>query len=325
MPTPIHLPSQTADSKYLRPFKAQSDLKPVADLVELCFAETLDHDGRLVIRRMRAAAKRKGVLGWATVKTEWATTMLSGFVWEQDNKIVGNISLIPYISKGQRIFLIANVAVHPDYRRIGIARKLTIEGIAHARRKGIHRTWLHVREENEAALDLYQSLGYSERSRRTTWFSNPDYPTTFSANGLRFDKPRKRYWKVQLKWLKNNYPTEISWHLYINSRALQPGVMGAINRFFYHGKVKQWIVLQGKSILGALSWISSTSHADNLLLAAPPETNESILTGLLIHARTHLWTSRTLRLDYPAHRNERAIQDAGFYAQQTLIWMSANH
>jgi ribosomal protein S18 acetylase RimI-like enzyme len=325
MTTPIHQSPQASTPGHLRPFNAQSDLKPVADLVELCFAETLDHDGRLVIRRMRAAAKRKGVLGWATVKAEWADMMLSGYVWEQNSQIVGNISLIPYHTKGKRIFLIANVAVHPDHRRRGIARKLTIEGIKHAQKQGVHRTWLHVREENKAALDLYQSLGYSERTRRTTWFSNPDYPTDFSSNGLSFGRPKKRYWSTQLSWLKKNYPLEISWHLNINSKALQPGFLGAINRFFYHGEVRQWIVVQGRKFSGALSWISSTSHADNLLLAAPPDADETILTSLLIHARTHLWTSRSLRLEYPARLNERAIQDAGFYTQQTLIWMSANH
>ena len=38
-------------SENLRPFDARRDMQPVADLIETCFANTLDADGRGFIRR----------------------------------------------------------------------------------------------------------------------------------------------------------------------------------------------------------------------------------------------------------------------------------
>src|SRR3972149_2661349 len=102
----------------LRPFDLRRDLLPVADLVELCFAESLDADGRLYIRQMRQAAAGPGMaLGSAT--------SMSGFVWVEEGSLVGNLSLIPHHYGRRRLYLIANVAVHPDHRRHGIARTLT--------------------------------------------------------------------------------------------------------------------------------------------------------------------------------------------------------
>lgn len=49
----------------------------------------------------------------------------SGFVWEENGQIIGNLSLIPSTKGGRRVVVIANVAVHPDHRRRGIAHELT--------------------------------------------------------------------------------------------------------------------------------------------------------------------------------------------------------
>ena len=50
---------------------------------------------------------------------------VSGYVWEDSGRITGNVSLMPVNKDGSRAFMIANVAVHPDYRRLGIGRVLT--------------------------------------------------------------------------------------------------------------------------------------------------------------------------------------------------------
>ena len=45
-----------------------------------------------------------------------------GFVWEEDGSIIGNATLLQ--SDIPNRYLVANVAVHPDYRRRGIAKGL---------------------------------------------------------------------------------------------------------------------------------------------------------------------------------------------------------
>ena len=116
----------TTPPPQLRPIRLPGDLPAVADLVEMCFEATLDADGRRFIRQMRQAASQKrnypgrtGTL--ATVK---------GFVWVEKGEIVGNVNIIPVTIQRRRSYLIANVAVHPDYRRQGIARILTEAALA---------------------------------------------------------------------------------------------------------------------------------------------------------------------------------------------------
>lgn len=64
-----------------------------------------------------------------------------------------------------------NLAVHPDHRKKGIAKKLLNEIIFHARQCNKSYLFLEVRETNEEARLLYESLGFRHAS---TW---PGYYT----------------------------------------------------------------------------------------------------------------------------------------------------
>jgi len=305
----------------LRPFDIRRDLGAVADLVELCFADTLDSDGRDYVARMRSAARNSPFLGLASAAAEWASVPMGGFVYLQDGRLVGNASLIPYYVKGRRFFLIANVAVHPDYRRQGIARRLTERAIEFGRQKGTPSTWLHVREENFGAVRLYQNLGFLERAVRTTWISQPDYTPGEPPPGMRFINPDSQQWPVYQAWLQHSYPQELSWHIPFHASALNPGWQGTLSRFLYNTYVQQWGLLHGDRLLGVAAWQSTTARANWLWLAAPQVADEEAMRALLLYARRYAPTQRPLVLDYPAHRFDPAIEAAGFAAQQTLIWM----
>ena len=64
----------------------------------------------------------------------------------------------------------ANVAVHPDYRRRGIARQMVQAADALARQMGARTMYLQVERDNPAALGLYENAGYSALATRTTWY-----------------------------------------------------------------------------------------------------------------------------------------------------------
>jgi len=162
-----------ATPSQLRSFDVRKDLNAVANLVETCFADTLDEDGRRYVNQMHSAARNPGYLRWAMAVAENAPMPFKGYVWEENGYLAGNLSLIPYRYQGKRCYLIANVAVDPAYRRKGIARSLTITAIDHARERGIDEIWLHVRSENAAAMNLYQSLGFIQRAKRITWEMKP--------------------------------------------------------------------------------------------------------------------------------------------------------
>ena len=129
----------------LRPLNILRDLPVVADLVELCFGKTLDVEGRSFISQMRKAGHDNAFMRWAVSAVETVSMPLSGFVWEEEGKIIGNVSLIPFSSGGQKIYLIANVVVHPEHRRRGIGRSLTSAAMQLADQKGASAIWLHAR------------------------------------------------------------------------------------------------------------------------------------------------------------------------------------
>ena len=64
---------------------------------------------------------------------------------------------------------IANVAVHPDHRRRGIARLL----VQAAQAEDISRLMLEVRASNTAAIALYRSLGFTEDGIRPRFYTHP--------------------------------------------------------------------------------------------------------------------------------------------------------
>lgn len=305
----------------LRPFDIRRDLGEVADLVELCFAETLDPDGREYLARMRSAANSTSLV---TMAKGWASAPMSGYVWQEAGHIVGNVSLIPYLLQGRRCFLIANVAVHPDFRRHGIGRRLTEKAIESARKKRAPAVWLHVRAENRAARDLYLSLDFQEQAIRTTWVGNPDYAPPENTPGIHFIAPRDHHWSAIRGWLRRSYPEELSWHSSFRLNNLRPGLIGIIYRFLHSAYVHQWGAVQRGRLVACAAWQATGAYANAVWLAAPAKNEDEAVRRLLLYVRRHSPTRRTLALEYPAGQYVGAIQEAGFKEQQTLVWMALN-
>lgn len=69
---------------------------------------------------------------------------------------------------------IHDVAVHPDARRCGLARRLLGHALAEAARGGAQAAFLEVRASNLAARTLYGGLGFREVGRRRGYYRAPD-------------------------------------------------------------------------------------------------------------------------------------------------------
>ena len=315
--------SPIESKRNIRPFDARQDMKQVADLIELCFSDTLDSDGKRYLQQMRFAADNPRYLNWATSTVDWVSLPMNGFVWLEEKHLIGNLSLIPFQSQGQHKYLIANVAVHPDYRRQGIARQLTQNAIDYVQKRGAPEVWLHVRAENSAAINLYHSLGFVERARRTTWFSQPDYsPTTLSLpQGIKIRPRPPQAWDQHRSWFLYHYPRELAWHYSLNINELRAGWIAAFQRFLRAYSLRQWTAYRDDKVSGILAYQSTRSYADNLWLAPPPDGDDASMLALLNAARHSLPPHRPLTIDFPAGSAEQAIQAAGFQVHQTLIWM----
>src|SRR5512143_2452704 len=220
----ITIPVKANDRTHLRPLNVLRDLSAVADLIELCFSPTMDNDGQRYLSDMRRASHDDSFLRWASHMSETASLPLMGYVWEQDGRIVGNASLIPFREKGKRIFLVANVATHPDYRRHGIGRALTERVMKQARDKRASAIWLHVRDDNDGAIKLYQDLGFREIARRTNWQAAFDTRLSDPDTDIQIVPRQPRFWPQQHEWLRRLYPDHLSWYHSWDLKMLRPGL-----------------------------------------------------------------------------------------------------
>lgn len=86
-----------------------------------------------------------------------------------DGKTVGYAGMHHIIDEGY----ITNIAVHPDYRRRGIATALINELDNYARKKGLALLTLEVRCSNTVAIDIYRRAGFDEAGIRKGFYDEP--------------------------------------------------------------------------------------------------------------------------------------------------------
>jgi len=67
-----------------------------------------------------------------------------------------------------------NVAVHPDYRCLGLGEALMRYAIARVRESGATFMTLEVRQSNAPALTLYNKLGFEVMGTRKNYYTKPD-------------------------------------------------------------------------------------------------------------------------------------------------------
>ena len=320
----ITIPVKANDHPHLRPLNVLRDLSAVADLIELCFSPTMDTDGQRYLSDMRRASHDDSFLRWASRMSETASLPLMGYVWEQDGRIIGNASLIPFRDRGKRIFLIANVATHPEYRRRGIGRGLTERVMKQARDRRASAIWLHVRDDNYGAIKLYQELGFQEIARRTTWQADVDTRLSYPDTDIKIVPRQPRFWPQQQDWLRRLYPDALSWYHSWNLRALRPGLWNWLYLLFVDFNIRQWAAVRGDNLLATLTWTPQGGRSESLYPATGTGSDPQALTFLLIHARRMATYHSQFTLEYPADEMAEAIRAAGFKPRRTLLWMRAD-
>ena len=120
----------------------------VAELEKLCFSEPWSEK---------------------SVASELSNPLAFWLVAEEDGRVTGYIGSQTVMGETDMM----NVAVHPDYRKQGIATALIVGLVEELRNMGSRSLTLEVRSSNEPAKQLYEKLGFAEVGRRKNYYRKP--------------------------------------------------------------------------------------------------------------------------------------------------------
>ena len=121
---------------------------PIAELEKLCFSDPWSENS--------VASELKNPLALWLVAMEG--DRLAGYIGSQS--VEGEADVM-------------NVAVHPDFRRRGIAEQLCNTLVSQLYQNQIHCLTLEVRASNVPAIHLYQKMGFVLVGRRPNYYRHP--------------------------------------------------------------------------------------------------------------------------------------------------------
>ncbi|MBR1390173.1 MAG: ribosomal protein S18-alanine N-acetyltransferase [Lachnospiraceae bacterium] len=90
-------------------------------------------------------------------------------VAREGKKVLGYCGIYLAADEGE----VTNVAVHPEHRRKGIARTLLEKLLTSAGDRGAAHMILEVRQSNQAAIRLYESMGFEPCGVRKRFYRQP--------------------------------------------------------------------------------------------------------------------------------------------------------
>ena len=319
--TTTAIPKQTV-AGHVRPLNIFTDLPIVADIIETCFEGFLDGDGLAAVDSIRRRGRDKNFLAWAPRVVDSISLPLSGFVYEVDGILAGNASLIPYNRAGEKHYLVANVATLPNYRRQGIARKLTQAAVEKAKTQGASSIWLQVRQDNPGAIDLYEQLGFRQRMANTTWHLPPDYkisPRPYAGVSIR--QTLNSEWQQLSVAYKQVYPPWLDWYYGHRVDDLTPGFWKSLQRFFRDERAVLISAMEGTNVAGGIAIKKVIGQPDKIYCTRPLAGGANTMAALLTSLASMLETRKKQVFEFPPSEYDQLIFDAGFVKQRTLVWM----
>ena len=112
-----------------------------------------------------------GTAAWSekSIASELNNALSLWIVAVEDEKVLGYVGSQTVMGETDMM----NVAVHPDYRKQGIATGLITELIGALKKQESHCLTLEVRASNEPAKNLYKILDFEEIGIRKNYYRNP--------------------------------------------------------------------------------------------------------------------------------------------------------
>lgn len=302
-------------------------LRGMAELIELCFNVTLDPGGRGLIREMvflSQAGPLLKLLDWIPGGQPYWN---QGYVWLEAGRVVGCASTQHAHLRSPR-WLIANVAVHPDYRRHGIALALMRATLEHVRDKGGTEVLLQVDDDNAGAIALYQQLGFRRVATQTLWkrASHAEVPAHYSSP---FDVRLRgaNEWQAQWQLAQRLRPFGLQWNQPLASTTFRPTLGQNLLAFFEGQTVEHWIAeahpahVAGSLLINFNGWSS-----DTLTLLVHPDFAGQVERPLLVRGLRRLGTRPwSVAIEHPTEDEATAgvLRELAFQPGRTFRWLVA--
>ena len=300
----------------MRPVNLRTDLRALADLIEMVFADSMDSKGRSAIREMRYLSHMGFGLRLVARMNELALGISLGFVQVLDGDLVGNISVYParYPKDMGEAWILANVAVHPGYRGRGIGGDLVEAALAMIRKRRGRRVILQVSHDNEAALRLYGRHGFVYERAWRVWRRSGYLKAPFAGVGaLHITRPGRGEWLAEYDLARQVRPNSrggLGWLTPLHHSYFRvPAHKRLLNLFSLNSREKLIIRDPGGRSILASCWLESAISSGNLrlrLFVSPHADQRQVADALLgnVLARYH---RSTITIEHP--RDDDIVND----------------
>jgi ribosomal protein S18 acetylase RimI-like enzyme len=315
----------------IRRVQLARDLKPIADLIEECFGPRMDPGGRATIREMRALSRMGPLLHLMALADDMLKGIGAGFVWEADGRIIGNVTLFPArqpVEMG-RVFVIANVAVAPEYRRRGIARKLMAAAMEAVHEGKGSATILQVESDNDSAIRLYEQLGFRLQRTWHEWRRSGQIPPPHRLmGGPPINHRSSHLWQAEYAMAELAFPPHLGglgWQRPLHPGEFRQSALSYALDFLSGTATERWTVRQGSTLAGSL-WARTRFGvgAVRLTLIVPPQHRGQLEAPLLNYGLQRLAAGyRPLVCEHPTDRTTATavFEQYQFTCRRTLDHM----
>ena len=300
------------------------DILHITGLVELCFADVLDYPSRRMLREVRTVA-RMGPMAWkisrllgVVRKEEW----LSAYVWEEQGRIVANAN-VTHRGGEEPDWLMSNVAVHPDYRRRGIARSLVEYAVNGLHSRGVGDIYLQVDAANRSAVDIYDNVGFAKIACRMAWQragGENRLARPAGARSFQVAERKSAEWMEEYELWRSVSPHGTAWNTPLKKKALRPSMWKGMERMLAGEQEKHFLARRGELVEAALAAVGRASGWEGVLIQR--EGSGGKVEADLLHAAWDVFSpgQRALLETTPAV-SEHTLEKLGFRKRRTFIWM----
>ncbi len=309
------------------PFEPHRHLRQVAELVGEAFASELDAEGRSLLRELHMVGRLGPLLG-GLLSSSILGEFVSGFVWIEGDRVLGNLTLQRLDWNGSR-WRISNVAVAAAHRGRGIGRSLVLAGLSEIAQRGGSWAILQVRLDNMPARRLYESLGFTAVCQDGIW-KLATRPSYMPAANVPLQPLAALAWRPRFELAQAAQSNLATWIAPIAAEAYRVGLLQAageaLGTWLGFQRVQRWGAFTNDRLMGIVEvWTTVFDDVYRLRLAVRPAARGRLEQALIAQGL------RALTAQPPApvvieHSGDHveavaALEAFGFKPQRVLLTM----